>query len=69
MTRRTPAQKLARKLQAETGKPYTACLAEAKTSIAEQAPPAAHCSVKHCDPDLCGVHAKSGCTWQESTDA
>jgi hypothetical protein len=33
MTKRTPAQKLARKLQAETGKPYTACLAEAKKQL------------------------------------
>jgi hypothetical protein len=34
VTRRTPAQKLARKIQAETGKPYTACLAEAKARLA-----------------------------------
>jgi hypothetical protein len=27
--KRTPAQKLAREIQAQTGKPYTACLAEA----------------------------------------
>lgn len=33
MTKRTPAQKLARQIQAETGKPYTACLAEAKKRL------------------------------------
>jgi hypothetical protein len=33
MTKRTPAQKLARQLQRETGKPYTACLAEAKKRL------------------------------------
>lgn len=33
---RTPAQKLARQIQAETGKPYTACLAEAKKRLAAQ---------------------------------
>lgn len=40
MTRKTrsPAQKLARQIQDETGKPYTACLAEAKMRIAEQPP-------------------------------
>jgi hypothetical protein len=32
---RTPAQKLARQIQAETGKPYTACLAEAQRRLAE----------------------------------
>lgn len=37
MTKRTPAQKLARQIQAETGKPYTACLAEAKKQLAAQA--------------------------------
>lgn len=36
MTRRTPEQKLARKLQAESGRPYTACLVEAKKLLAEQ---------------------------------
>lgn len=36
MTRRTPAQELARKIQAETDKPYTACLAEAKRRLAAQ---------------------------------
>lgn len=30
---RTPAQKLARQIQAETGKPYTACLTEAKRRL------------------------------------
>jgi hypothetical protein len=34
--KRTPTQKLARQIQAETGKPYTACLAEAKKRLAEQ---------------------------------
>ncbi|XCM28838.1 DUF6221 family protein [Streptomyces parvus] len=33
---RTPAQKLARKIQAATGKPYTTCLAEARRKLAEQ---------------------------------
>ncbi|MGW1961790.1 hypothetical protein ACWCPD_16115 [Streptomyces sp. NPDC001935] len=33
MTTRTPAQKLARQIQAETGRPYTACLAEAKRRL------------------------------------
>lgn len=33
MTRRTPVQKLARQIQAATGKPYTACLTEAKVQI------------------------------------
>lgn len=35
MTRkpRTPAQKLARQIQTETGRPYTACLAEAKRRL------------------------------------
>ncbi len=37
MSRRTPEQKLARKLQTETGKPYTTCLAEAKRLLAAQA--------------------------------
>lgn len=37
MTKRTYAQKLARQIQAATGKPYTACLREAKAKIcAEQ---------------------------------
>ncbi|WP_420032219.1 hypothetical protein ACN2WE_04995 [Streptomyces sp. cg28] len=38
MPNRTPAQKLARKrkLQAETGKPYTACLTEAKKRLSEE---------------------------------
>lgn len=31
--KRTPAQKLARQIQAETGKPYTACLAEAEKRL------------------------------------
>lgn len=31
--KRTPAQKLARQIQAETGKPYTVCLAEAEKRI------------------------------------
>lgn len=34
MPRRTPAQKLARTIQAATGKPYTVCLAEAKAMLA-----------------------------------
>jgi hypothetical protein len=34
VTRRTPAQKLARQIQAETGKPYTVCLAEAQKRLA-----------------------------------
>jgi hypothetical protein len=34
MSTKTPAQKLARKIQAATGKPYTACLAEAKAMLA-----------------------------------
>lgn len=37
MPKRTYAQKLARQIQDATGKPYTACLAEAKARIcAEQ---------------------------------
>ncbi|MGW2721385.1 hypothetical protein [Streptomyces sp. NPDC001492] len=31
--KRSPAQKLAREIQAETGKPYTACLAEAERRL------------------------------------
>ncbi len=31
--KRTPTQKLAREIQAQTGKPYTACLAEAQKRI------------------------------------
>jgi len=34
--KRTPAQKLARQIQAETGKPYTACLAEAQKRLAAE---------------------------------
>lgn len=34
--KRTPAQKLARRIQAETGEPYMACLAEAKKRIAAE---------------------------------
>ncbi|WP_432077848.1 hypothetical protein [Streptomyces sp. YPW6] len=34
--RRTPAQKLAREIQAATGKPYTECLAEAQRQLAGQ---------------------------------
>ena len=34
MPKRTPAQKLARQIQAETGRPYTACLAEAQERLA-----------------------------------
>ncbi|WP_435279135.1 hypothetical protein [Streptomyces sp. 1222.5] len=30
---RTPEQKLARKLQAQTGRPYAACLAQAKQML------------------------------------
>lgn len=37
MTKQSPAQKLARKTQAETGRPYTACLVEAKKRLAAQA--------------------------------
>ncbi|MGY5048265.1 hypothetical protein ACWDE0_21935 [Streptomyces sp. 900105755] len=29
----SPAQKLARQIQAETGRPYTACLAEARKRL------------------------------------
>lgn len=36
MTRRSPEQKLARKIQAETGRRYTDRLAEAKTLIEQQ---------------------------------
>lgn len=36
MTKRSPAQKLGRKIQAETGKPYTACLAEAKKRLSAE---------------------------------
>ena len=32
--KRTPAQKLARQIQDETGKPYTVCLAEAQKRLA-----------------------------------
>ena len=32
----TTAQKLARKMQKETGKPYTVCLAEVKATQAEK---------------------------------
>jgi hypothetical protein len=35
MTSRTREQKLARQIQAATGKPYTACLREAKAIIKE----------------------------------
>ncbi|RAJ53809.1 hypothetical protein K388_05596 [Streptomyces sp. KhCrAH-43] len=34
--KRTPAQKLAREIQAATGKPYTECLAEAQRQLAGQ---------------------------------
>lgn len=34
--KRTPAQKLAREIQAETGKPYTECLAEAQRRLAAE---------------------------------
>lgn len=33
---RTPAQKLARQIQAQTGKPYTTFLAEAERRLAQQ---------------------------------
>lgn len=33
---RTPEQKLARQIQAVTGKPYTACLAEARAQLAKE---------------------------------
>jgi hypothetical protein len=33
--KRTPAQKLARQIQADSGKPYTECLAEARRQLAE----------------------------------
>jgi hypothetical protein len=32
--KRSPAQKLAREIQAATGKPYTVCLAEAQKRLA-----------------------------------
>lgn len=35
---RSPAQKLARQIQAETGKPYTACLREAQKRLADTTP-------------------------------
>lgn len=35
-SKRTPVQKLARQIQAETGRPYTACLAEAKKQLAAE---------------------------------
>ncbi|WP_210534451.1 hypothetical protein [Streptomyces scabiei] len=35
--KRTPVQKLAREIQAGTGKPYTACLAEARKQLAAEA--------------------------------
>ncbi|QCX81090.1 hypothetical protein C9F11_37535 [Streptomyces sp. YIM 121038] len=34
--KRTPAQKLARQIQAETGKPYRECLTEAQQRLAAQ---------------------------------
>lgn len=34
--KRTPAQKLARQIQAQTGKPYRECLAEAEQQLADQ---------------------------------
>ncbi|MFJ3141739.1 hypothetical protein ACIPJM_04710 [Streptomyces halstedii] len=34
--KRTSAQKLARNIQAVTGKPYTECLAEAQRQLARQ---------------------------------
>ncbi|MFF9279548.1 hypothetical protein [Streptomyces griseosporeus] len=34
--KRSPAQKLARQIQAATGKPYTECLAEAERQLAAQ---------------------------------
>ncbi len=34
--KRTPEQKLARQIQAATGKPYTACLAEARTQLSKE---------------------------------
>lgn len=39
MTRRTPAQKLARQIQAATGDPYTACLREAKQILSSESLP------------------------------
>lgn len=33
--KRSPAQKLAREIQAETGKPYTECLVEAQKRMAK----------------------------------
>lgn len=41
MTRRTPAQKLARTIQAQTGDPYTVCLAAAKKILEQQKTPSA----------------------------
>lgn len=35
--KRTPAQKLAREIQAATDKPYTECLTEAKKQLAAEA--------------------------------
>ncbi|MEH0431244.1 hypothetical protein QBB34_33940 [Streptomyces stelliscabiei] len=35
--KRTPEQKLAREIQASTGKPYTECLAEAREQVAAAA--------------------------------
>lgn len=34
--KRSPAQKLAREIQAQTGRPYTECLAEAQKRLAAE---------------------------------
>jgi hypothetical protein len=34
--KRSPAQKLAREIQAKTGKPYTECLADARRRLAAE---------------------------------
>ncbi|MFJ9113004.1 hypothetical protein [Streptomyces sp. NPDC102283] len=47
---RSPAQKLARKLQADTGKPYTACLAEAERQLAQNGKP--DFVDQHANPDI-----------------
>lgn len=36
MPKRTPEQKLAREIQAETGKKYMVCLAEARARLAKE---------------------------------
>lgn len=36
MPKRTPEQKLARQIQAATGKPYMVCLTEARAQLAKE---------------------------------